>query len=142
MKAADRFELFRRLRELDPKPTTELNYRTPFELLVAVILSAQATDVGVNKATAQLFPIARTPKAILALGETGLKRYIRTIGLFNRVRVRAMACKLLLLLGPNLGPLTGIHLRRGGLFLHHGSWCRRYALEEIIIVIIYLQVCN
>ncbi|MEN6539950.1 MAG: endonuclease III [Mizugakiibacter sp.] len=76
-------ELFRRLRELNPKPTTELEYATPFELLVAVILSAQATDVGVNKATRKLFPVANTPQRILALGEDGLKRYISTIGLFN-----------------------------------------------------------
>jgi endonuclease-3 len=66
-----------------PAPKTELDYETPFELLVAVILSAQATDVGVNKATARLFPVARTPEAILALGVDGLKSYIRTIGLFN-----------------------------------------------------------
>jgi len=76
-------ELFRRLRELDPHPTTELTYKTPFELLIAVILSAQATDAGVNKATRKLFPVARTPKAILALGEEGLKPYIATIGLYN-----------------------------------------------------------
>ena len=65
-------ELFRRLRELNPNPTTELVYRTPFELLVAVILSAQATDVGVNKSTKRLFPVANTPAQILALGEEGL----------------------------------------------------------------------
>jgi len=72
-----------RLRELNPRPTTELEYSSPFELLLAVVLSAQATDVGVNKATRRLFPIARTPTAILALGEEQLKRYINTIGLFN-----------------------------------------------------------
>ncbi len=66
-----------------PAPTTELVYETPFELLVAVILSAQATDVSVNKATQKLYPVARTPEAILALGVDGLKPYIRTIGLFN-----------------------------------------------------------
>ena len=66
-----------------PAPTTELEYRTPFELLIAVILSAQATDVSVNKATAKLFPVARTPESILALGVNGLKPYIKTIGLFN-----------------------------------------------------------
>jgi endonuclease-3 len=76
-------ELFRRLRALDPHPTTELHYETPFQLLLAVILSAQATDVGVNKATRRLFPIASTPQAILALGEEGLKPYIATIGLYN-----------------------------------------------------------
>jgi endonuclease III len=83
MKPADRRELFARLAELNPKPTTELEYRTPYELLVAVTLSAQATDVGVNKATRRLFPVANTPEALLALGETGLKRYIASIGLFN-----------------------------------------------------------
>ena len=76
-------ELYRRLQALDPSPTTELHYKTPFELLVAVILSAQATDVGVNKATKKLFPVARTPQAMLDLGEEGLKRYIATIGLYN-----------------------------------------------------------
>ncbi|HEX7130362.1 MAG TPA: endonuclease III, partial [Rhodanobacteraceae bacterium] len=83
MKRADVLEMFRRLCELDPHPTTELKYRTPFELLVAVILSAQSTDVGVNKATAKLFPVANTPQEILRLGEAGLKRYISTIGLYN-----------------------------------------------------------
>ncbi|MBI41994.1 endonuclease III [Marinobacter lutaoensis] len=83
MNRQKRTEIFRRLREANPKPTTELNYSTPFELLVAVILSAQATDVGVNKATARLFPVANTPEAILALGVDGLKEYIKTIGLYN-----------------------------------------------------------
>lgn len=75
--------IFERLRAANPSPRTELNYATPFELLVAVILSAQATDKGVNKATASLFPIANTPRALLALGEEGLKAHIRTLGLFN-----------------------------------------------------------
>jgi endonuclease-3 len=83
MKEADRIEFFRRLRSVTPEPRTELNYGSPFELLVAVILSAQATDVGVNKATKKLFPAANTPRAILDLGVDGLKQYIRTIGLFN-----------------------------------------------------------
>ena len=83
MKRADVIELFSRLRELNPHPTTELAYSTPFELLVAVVLSAQATDVGVNKATKKLYPVANTPQAIFDLGEDGLKRYISTIGLFN-----------------------------------------------------------
>jgi len=83
MNAAKRAEIFRRLAEHIENPVTELRYTSPFELLVAVILSAQATDVGVNKATAKLYPVANTPEAILALGETGLKRYIKTIGLFN-----------------------------------------------------------
>ena len=83
MSPARRRAIFVRLREHNPHPRTELHYRTPFELLVAVVLSAQATDKGVNKATAKLFKVARTPRAILDLGETGLKRYIKTIGLFN-----------------------------------------------------------
>src|SRR5690606_15998119 len=81
--AAEIHELFARLKELDPKPTTELVYSTPFELLVAVILSAQATDVGVNKATRLLFPVANTPAQLVALGVDGLKPYISTIGLYN-----------------------------------------------------------
>ncbi len=83
MNPAKREEIFRRFAEVEPHPTTELNYRTPFQLLIAVILSAQATDVGVNKATKRLFPVAGTPEKILALGEDGLKKYISTIGLFN-----------------------------------------------------------
>jgi len=85
-----------RLRELDPEPTTELEYTTPFELLIAVILSAQATDVGVNKATRRLYPVANTPQAILDLGEDALKRHISTIGLFNaKAKNVIAACRLL-----------------------------------------------
>jgi endonuclease-3 len=83
MNAAKRAEIFRRFQAANPHPTTELHYGSPFELLVAVILSAQATDASVNKATARLFPVAHTPAAMLALGEAGLRPYIRTIGLFN-----------------------------------------------------------
>lgn len=83
MNREKRTEIFRRLRDNNPTPTTELNYSSPFELLIAVILSAQATDVGVNKATDRLYPVANTPEAILALGVDGLKEYIKTIGLFN-----------------------------------------------------------
>ncbi len=83
MNKQKRTEIFTRLRDANPNPTTELNYTTPFELLVAVILSAQATDVGVNKATDKLFAVANTPESILALGVDGLKEYIKTIGLFN-----------------------------------------------------------
>lgn len=78
-----RLEIFTRWREANPHPTTELNYSNPFELLIAVILSAQSTDKGVNKATDKLYPIANTPEAIFALGEEGLKKYIKTIGLYN-----------------------------------------------------------
>ncbi|MDP8170051.1 endonuclease III [Pasteurella skyensis] len=83
MNKTKRIEILTRLRDQNPHPTTELNYNSPFELLIAVILSAQATDVGVNKATAKLFPIANTPQKILDLGVDGLKEYIKTIGLFN-----------------------------------------------------------
>jgi len=75
--------IFERLQAENPNPVTELHYSNPFELLVAVILSAQATDVGVNKATAKLFPVASAPQAILDMGEAGLKRYISSIGLYN-----------------------------------------------------------
>jgi endonuclease-3 len=83
LSAADIETLFARLKELNPKPTTELEFSTPYELLVAVTLSAQATDVGVNKATRKLFPVANTPAAIAKLGVDGLKPYIATIGLYN-----------------------------------------------------------
>lgn len=83
MNREKRTAIFRTLRDRTPSPKTELQYESSFELLIAVILSAQATDVGVNKATARLFPVARTPESILALGVDGLKPYIRTIGLFN-----------------------------------------------------------
>ena len=92
-----RTEIYRRLREHIPKPETELRYASPFELLVSVILSAQATDISVNKATAELYPVANTPQAILDLGEAGLKRYIRKIGLYNSKAKNIIAtCKRLL----------------------------------------------
>ncbi len=97
MKLAHRREFFARLAELNPHPKTELLYTSPFELLVAVILSAQATDVGVNKATRKLYPVANTPATILALGEAGLKKYINTIGLFNAKAANVIAtCELLI----------------------------------------------
>jgi endonuclease III len=83
MNAEKRLEIFRRFRQANPHPTTELEYSTPFELLIAVILSAQATDVSVNKATRKLYPVASTPAAIAALGVEGLTEYIRTIGLYR-----------------------------------------------------------
>ncbi|MCX7552956.1 endonuclease III [Marinicella sp. S1101] len=92
-----RTEIFSRWRAINPKPTTELEYSTPFELLVAVALSAQSTDVGVNKATCKLFPVANTPEAILALGEDGLKEYIKTIGLFNsKAKHIIQTCQILI----------------------------------------------
>lgn len=97
MNAAKRRLMFERLREVDPHPTTELRYETPFELLVAVILSAQATDKGVNQATARLFPVARTPEAIVALGEEGLAPFIRTIGLWSAKAKNVAAMSRLLL---------------------------------------------
>jgi len=97
MNPAKRTEIFRRLRDANPEPTTELEYSTPFELLVAVILSAQATDVGVNKATAKLFPVANTPQAILDLGLDGLKSHVKTIGLYNAKAENIIrTCRLLL----------------------------------------------
>src|SRR5262249_38626104 len=94
--AEKRAEIFRRLREANPKPTTELEYASPFQLLVAVMLSAQATDVGVNKATKRLFPAAPTPQAMLALGEEKLKGCISTIGLYNAKAKNVIAtCRLL-----------------------------------------------
>ncbi|WP_313246886.1 endonuclease III [Stenotrophomonas rhizophila] len=97
MPKADVIEMFTRLRELNPHPKTELEYSSPFELLVAVALSAQATDVGVNKATRKLFPVANTPQAMLALGEEVLKKYIATIGLFNaKAKNVIAACAMLI----------------------------------------------
>ena len=97
MKARARRRIFERLREANPAPKTELRYSSNFELLVAVILSAQATDVGVNAATAKLYPVANTPEAILAIGEDGLKRHIRTIGLFNTKAKNVIAtCRMLI----------------------------------------------
>ncbi|WP_287029741.1 endonuclease III [Pseudomonas sp. UBA6310] len=96
MNAAKRLEIFRRLHEDNPNPVTELAYSSPFELLIAVILSAQATDVGVNKATARLFPVANTPQAIYALGVAGLSEYIKTIGLYNAKAKNVIeTCRLL-----------------------------------------------
>lgn len=92
-----RAEIYRRLQAGNPAPTTELDYRTPFQLLVAVILSAQATDVSVNKATRQLYAQAHTPRAILDLGVDGLKSHIRTIGLFNsKAKNIIETCRILL----------------------------------------------
>ena len=97
MKLSERREFFERLRQIDPEPQTELNYQSDFELLVAVILSAQATDVGVNKATAKLYPVANTPAQILELGESGLKDHIRTIGLYNSKAENIIrTCRMLL----------------------------------------------
>ena len=90
-------ETFTRLRERNPKPTTELHYSNPFELLIAVMLSAQATDVSVNKAAGPLFRDAPTPQAMLALGEDGLKTYIKTIGLFNSKAANVIKTCLILL---------------------------------------------
>jgi len=97
MNQKKRQAIFDRLAEAIPEPTTELNYSTPFELLIAVVLSAQATDKSVNKATAKLFSVANTPEAILALGLDGLKDYIKTIGLFNAKTANIMSlCQQLL----------------------------------------------
>ncbi len=96
MNPQKRFEIFTRLRDNNPEPTTELNYSNPFELLIAVILSAQATDKSVNKATGPLFAKANTPDAIYKLGEDGLKKYIKTIGLYNSKAANIIkTCKIL-----------------------------------------------
>ena len=92
-----RREIFRRLQEANPEPTTELAWSSPFELLVAVALSAQSTDVGVNKATARLFPIANTPQAVVDLGVEGVKEVIKTLGLYNNKAKNLVAmCELLI----------------------------------------------
>ncbi|WP_027459027.1 endonuclease III [Dechloromonas agitata] len=97
MKKSQVAQFYARLREANPAPTTELHYATPFQLLIAVILSAQATDVGVNKATARLFPVAPTPDSMLALGEEGLADYIKTIGLYRtKARNVIATCRRLL----------------------------------------------
>ena len=96
MKPAKRRQIYERFAKANPNPKTELKYTTPFELLVAVVLSAQATDTSVNKATAELFKVANTPQALLDLGETGLKAYINSIGLFNsKARNLIAACRKL-----------------------------------------------
>jgi endonuclease-3 len=96
MNAAKRLEIFQRFRAANPKPTTELEYSTPFELLIAVLLSAQSTDVGVNKATRKLYPVANTPAKILALGVNELKTYIQTIGLYHTKAKNVIAtCQIL-----------------------------------------------
>ncbi|MDW6003466.1 endonuclease III [Vibrio mangrovi] len=97
MNKQKRTEILERLRENNPKPQTELNWNSPFELLISVLLSAQATDVSVNKATDKLYPVANTPQAILALGVDGLKEYIKTIGLFNSKAENVIkTCRILL----------------------------------------------
>jgi endonuclease-3 len=96
MNAAKCRAIFETLREVNPAPTTELEYSSPFELLIAVLLSAQATDVGVNKATRRLFPVAHTPQQMLALGEAGLSEYIKTIGLYKtKARHVIETCRIL-----------------------------------------------
>jgi endonuclease III len=111
MNQQKRQAIFDRLAAAIPEPTTELQYSTAFELLVAVVLSAQATDKGVNKATAKLFPVANTPKAILALGLEGLKTYIKTIGLFNAKAANIiMLCQQLLEKHDGLVPETRMEL--------------------------------
>jgi endonuclease-3 len=97
MNRQKRHEIFSRLAAFDPQPTTELNYKSSFELLVAVLLSAQATDKGVNLATAKLFPVANTPAKILKLGQEGLERYIQTIGLYrSKAKHLIQTCKILI----------------------------------------------
>ena len=97
MNSQKRYEIFSRLREHIKQPRSELEYRSNFELLISVLLSAQATDISVNKATAKLYPVANTPQEMRALGEAGVKQYIKTIGLFNTKAKNIIAtCKILL----------------------------------------------
>jgi len=113
MNAAKRKAIYEKLRELDPSPDTELHYASPFELLVAVILSAQATDISVNKATDRLYPVANTPEKILALGVDGLKPYIRTIGLFNsKAENIVKTCRILIEEHGNVVPQTRDELEK------------------------------
>jgi len=107
MNKIKRFDIFERLAKAIPEPETELNYSSPFELLIAVILSAQATDKGVNKATNILYPVANTPESIFKLGEAGLKQYIKTIGLFNTKGANIIkTCKMLVDLHDSKVPKT------------------------------------
>ncbi len=111
MNTSQHAEIFRRLKRVNPAPATELKYATPFELLVSVILSAQATDKSVNKATAGLFAVANTPRAILALGLRGLKRHIRIIGLYNTKAANILkTCRLLLVRHHGQVPATRTEL--------------------------------
>ncbi len=97
MNSQKRYEIFSRLREHIKQPRSELEYGSNFELLISVLLSAQATDISVNKATAKLYPVANTPQQMLALGEAGVKQYIKTIGLFNSKAKNIIAtCKILI----------------------------------------------
>ena len=107
MTAANVRRFFEHLQAIDPEPVTELNYSNDFELLAAVMLSAQSTDVGVNKATAKLYPVANTPQMILDLGEAGLKFYIATLGLYNSKAKHLMAtCAMLVELHNGQVPRT------------------------------------
>ena len=97
MNQQKRIEMLTRWRDANPHPTTELNFTSPFELLIAVLLSAQATDVSVNKAMAKMFPVANTPESVYALGIDGVKEFIKTIGLFNTKAVNVIkTCKMLI----------------------------------------------
>jgi endonuclease III len=98
-------QIFKRFQAAEPSPTTELKFKSPFELLIAVILSAQATDLSVNKATALLYAVANTPEKILALGEAGLKQYIKTIGLYNtKAKNILKTCQMLIELHGSIVP--------------------------------------
>ncbi|WP_022942247.1 endonuclease III [Psychromonas hadalis] len=153
MNKAKRLEILTRLRANNPKPETELNFSSPFELLVAVTLSAQATDVSVNKATNKLFPIANTPEAIYALGEEGLKRYIKTIGLFNsKARNVIKACKMLIDLHNSEVPenrkaleaLPGVGRKTANVVLNTAfGWLKDNEGKYFIAVDTHIQrVCN
>ena len=146
MKKAEVFEFFRRLAELNPDPETELEYRDPYTLLVAVVLSAQATDVSVNLATRKLFEIAGTPAKMRALGEEGVKAHIKTIGLFNTKakNVIALSEKLLAEHGGNvpqdraaLESLPGVGRKTANVVLNTAFGHETFAVDTHIF-----RVCN
>jgi len=113
MNADKRYQIFSRLQAENPNPKTELEYNSPFELLIAVLLSAQATDVSVNKATRKLYPVANTPETILALGVDGVKEYIKTIGLFNTKAENVIkTCRMLIELHNSEVPQTRAELEK------------------------------
>jgi endonuclease-3 len=141
MNAAKRREIFSRLQTANPKPTTELRYTTPFELLVAVMLSAQATDISVNKATAKLFEAANTPDTILRLKEEGLKTYIKSIGLYNsKAKNIIQTCQLLLNEHQGLVPetrealeaLPGVGRKTANVILNTAFGCPTIAVDTHI----------
>jgi endonuclease-3 len=149
MNKQKRLEMLTRLRDTNPHPTTELNYSSHFELLIAVILSAQSTDVGVNKATDKLYPVANTPEAIYALGVDGLKHYIKTIGLFNAKAGNVIkTCGMLINLHDSVVPgnrealeaLPGVGRKTANVVLNTGfGWLKDNKGQYFIAVDTHIQ---